>query len=219
MKGCIFDLDGVVVETTRYHCQAWSAVASQLGFDLSEKRCLELRSLSRMACLEKILEWGGLYMTEAEKLHWCDVKNNWYVDLIAGMLPVEVLPGVLDFLQQLRQEDVKTALTSSSRNASKVLENTRLNIFFDVVSDGNTTRKSKPDPECFLNAVAKLNLNPTECWVFEDSNMGIAAALQGGFTVIGVGGKEDLSKAHLVIPGFENLILADVYAGLRMLAV
>jgi beta-phosphoglucomutase len=216
MKGCIFDLDGVVVETTRYHCQAWHAVASQLGFELSEQRCLELRSLSRMACLEKILEWGGLYMSEAEKLHWCDVKNNWYVDLIAGMRPDEVLPGVVYFLRQLREEEVKTALTSSSRNARKVLENTQLDAYFDVVIDGNITRKSKPDPECFLNAAAMLNLRPDDCWVFEDSRSGILAALQGGFTVVGVGDQEDLSKAHLRIPGFKNLTIADIYAGLQL---
>ncbi|MCC6411854.1 MAG: beta-phosphoglucomutase family hydrolase [Saprospiraceae bacterium] len=216
MKGCIFDLDGVVVETTRYHCQSWSAVASQLGFELSGQRCLELRSLSRMACLEKILEWGGLYMTEAEKLHWCDVKNNWYVDLIAGMRPDEVLPGVLFFLHQLRQEGVKIALTSSSRNAKRVLENTRLDTFFDVVIDGNFTRKGKPDPECFLNAASMLDLKPGDCWVFEDSRLGIFAALQGGFTVIGVGDKDDLSEAHLIISGFKNLTINDIYAGLSL---
>lgn len=216
MKGCIFDLDGVVVETTRYHCQAWFEVASQLGFELSEQRCLGLRSLSRMACLEKILDWGELYMSEAEKLHWCDVKNNWYVDLIAGMRPDEVLPGVVDFLRQLRQGEIKMALTSSSRNARTVLENTGLDAYFDVIIDGNITRKGKPDPECFLNASTRINIRPADCWVFEDSHLGILAALQGGFTVIGVGEQEDLSKAHLIIPCFKNLAIADIYAGLQL---
>jgi len=205
IKGCIFNMDGVIVDTAKYHYQAWRRLANQFGFDFTREQHEELKGLSRMASLETILEWGGIYMPEAEKMHWADVKNNWYIGLISNMKPGEVLPGVLNFLQQVRATGRITALSSASQNARSVLKTTNLESCFDVILDGNQVKKQKPDPSCFLMAALEMGLSPAECLVFEDAPPGVEAALRGGFTVIGVGKQEDLVKAHLVIKGFENL--------------
>lgn len=205
IKGCIFNLDGVIVDTGRYHYQAWRRLANQFGFDFSREQHEELKGLSRLASLDKILEWGGIYMPEAEKMHWADVKNNWYVSLISNMKPGEILPGVLLFLREVRESGIRIALSSASQNARSVLASTQIQSFFDVILDGNEVKKQKPDPLCFLLAAQELQLPPSQCLVFEDSPPGIDAALFGGFTAIGVGRREDLSRAHWVIEGFENL--------------
>jgi len=205
IKGCIFNMDGVIVDTAKYHYQAWRRLANQFGFDFSREQHEELKGLSRMASLETILEWGGIYMPEAEKMHWADVKNNWYVGLISNMKPGEVLPGVLNFLHQVRASGQITALSSASQNARAVLKTTNLESCFDVILDGNQVKKQKPDPSCFLMAAQEMGLLPAECLVFEDAPPGVEAALRGGFTVIGVGKQEDLVKAHVVIKGFENM--------------
>ena len=163
-----------------------------------------------MESLEKILEWGGLYMTEAEKLHWADVKNNWYQALVANMTPDEVFPGVLSFLDEVRRSGGKTALSSASRNARTVLKSTHLEPYFDVILDGSAARKSKPHPECFLLAATALNMAPSECIVFDDAVLGVQAALNGGFHIIGIGKAEYLPDAERVIPGFADCHLADI---------
>ncbi|MCW5924989.1 MAG: beta-phosphoglucomutase [Saprospiraceae bacterium] len=207
IKGCIFNLDGVIVDTAKHHYTAWKRLANQLGFDFSIEQHEELRGLSRLASLEKILEWGDVYMTEAEKLHWSDVKNNWYVELISNLKPSDVLPGALLFLRQVREAGLQMALSSASRSARSVLRSTHLEPYFDVIIDGYSTRKVKPDPESFLLAAQGLGLRPAECVVFEDAALGVWAGVAGGFTVVGIGQPEYLPKAHLVIPGFENLTL------------
>lgn len=210
IKGFIFNLDGVIVDTAKYHYIAWRRLADEMGVDFPPEQHEQLRSLSRMESLEKILEWGGLYMTEAEKLHWADVKNNWYQGLIANMTPEEIFPGVLPFLKEVRSHGGKTALSSASRNARAVLKSTHLESYFDVILDGSAPRKAKPHPECFLLAAAALDLTPSECIVFDDAVRGIQAAHNGGFHIIGIGKQEHLPAAKLVIPGFEDYNLADI---------
>lgn len=205
-------MDGVVVDTSAYHYAAWRRLANQLGFDYTEDQHLTLRGIGRMESLERILEWGGMYMTEAEKLHWADVKNNWYLDTIVHMKPEHVLPGVPEFLQHIRAEGIKTALSSASRNARLVLRSSGLEPFFDVIVDGNDIRKPKPDPDSFLSAAIVLGLHPSECVVFEDMPAGIEAALRGGFIAIGVGEPADLLRAHAVIPGFTDLNFHELLA-------
>lgn len=214
IEGCIFNLDGVIVDTGKYHYQAWRRLANQFGFDFSKEQNESLKGYSRMASLEAILEWGDIYMPEAEKMHWADVKNNWYLGLISNMKPSEVLPGVLPFLRQVRAMGKKTALSSASQSARSVLRSINLESYFDVILDGNEVKKQKPDPSCFLMAAAALHLPPAACLVFEDSPPGIDAALFGDFTVVGVGKPEYLPKAHLVIEGFEHLNCTSLLAQL-----
>lgn len=210
IKGFIFNLDGVIVNTAKYHYIAWRRLADEMGVEFPPEQHEQLRSLSRMESLEKILEWGGLYMTEAEKLHWADVKNNWYQGLIAHMTPEEVFPGVLTFLEEVRSHGGKTALSSASRNAGAVLQSTNLESYFDVILDGSAARKAKPHPECFLLAAEALQLKPSECVVFDDAVRGIQAARNGRFHIVGVGKPEHLPDADLVIPGFEHYTLQDI---------
>lgn len=205
IKGCIFNLDGVIVDTGKYHYQAWRRLANQMGFDFSKEQNERLKGLGRMASLEKILEWGGIYMPEAEKMHWADVKNNWYISLISNMKPGEVLPGVLYFLRQVRELGIKIALSSASQNARSVLKSTNIESFFDLIIDGTLIKKEKPDPQCFLQASVAMEFAPAQCLVFEDAPLGIDAAIHGGFTAIGVGRPELFPNAHLTIEGFENL--------------
>lgn len=205
-RGFIFDLDGVLVNTFKYHYQAWRRVANSLGFEFTEEQHLKLQGYGRMESLEKLLEWGGLYLPDGEKLHWADVKNNWYIELVAHMTPEEVLPGVRAFLQSAKAEKIATAVVSSSRNVRSVLESTRLESFFDAVIDGNIIRKAKPDPERYLLAAAELGCTAGECLVFEDDPKGVLGASYRGFAVVGIGSPEYLKGANLVISGFDQVL-------------
>ncbi|MBL7829134.1 MAG: beta-phosphoglucomutase [Saprospiraceae bacterium] len=212
VQAFIFNLDGVLVDTGAYHFIAWKRLANSLGFDFDFEQFQALRGLSRMTSLEKILEWGNIYLTEAEKLHLTDVKNNWYLELIKGVTPEHVLPGVLPFLNALKTSGYPIALTSSSKSAKQVLSSTGLDSFFDVVVDGHAFRKTIPDPECYLLTAKLLDLAPASCLVFEDAALGVQAAIYGGFTVIGVGSLQNLQQAHIVLPGLESITL-DQLAG------
>jgi beta-phosphoglucomutase len=212
LKACIFDLDGVVVDTFSYHFQAWKRMARQLGFDLTWEMHEELAGLSRMACLEKILDWGNIYISEAEKLYWADIKNNWYVELIAGMRPEEALPGVREFLSAVRRADILTALVSSSKNAGTVLHSTKMEAYFDIVIDGNLIKKPKPHPERYLLAADALQVSPMDCLVFEDTAAGLQSARAGGFRVVGIGVDPALKAADFVFSDFESISLTNLSA-------
>jgi beta-phosphoglucomutase len=204
-NGYIFDLDGVVVDTRPYHLLAWQRIASELGVEIDENSNEVLRRLSRMEGIEKIMEWGGHYASEAEKMFWADRKNNWYIDLIAQMSPDEVLPGVLDFLRLLKEKKRSVALVSSSSNARKVLISTKLDAYFQAVIDGTIAKKRKPAPDCFLMAAQELHLSPAQCIVFEDAPTGVLAAKRGGFASVAVGMHRDICQADYTIDGFEGI--------------
>lgn len=204
IKACIFDLDGVIVDTAKYHFQAWRRLANELGFDFSEKENEKLKGVGRMESLELILSWGGVEKTQAEKEALAARKNEWYVELIEHMTPDEILPGVLPFLQELKRKGIGIALGSASKNASTILSRIGLDGFFDAVIDGNSTTRSKPNPEVFLLGAHALGVEPNEAVVFEDAEKGIEAALNGGFWTVGVGDPSILKRAHLVIPGFDG---------------
>jgi beta-phosphoglucomutase len=205
VKGCIFGLDGVLTDTSKYHFVAWSKLAQEFGITLNEEHKEILRPLDRLQCMEKIIIWGDAYMSEAEKLFWTDIKNNWYKELIVQMKPDEVLSGVLPFLEKLKTEKHALALTSASKNAKTVLNCLQIEHYFDVIVDGEMTKKSKPNPECYLLTAEKMNLNPADCIVFEDTEPGVEAALKGGFKVVGISKTGALTKAHFQIDGFEEI--------------
>ena len=214
IKGCIFGLDGVLVDTAKYHMEAWDRLAKVMGFDLPDESREELRHLSRMDCLEKILAWSGTtYMAEAEKLFWTDVKNNWYTERIAHMRPGEVLPGAVFFLREVRAAGLRTAIASASASARAVLRSVQIEPYFDVIVDGEQAKKGNANAEGFLMAATALGLDPDECLVFEDSPAGAAAAVRVGFGVVGMGGHPRLPEiAMLAVPSFEHLTLAQVLA-------
>ena len=207
IKACLFDLDGVIVDTAVYHFQAWRRLANELGFDFTEHQNEQLKGISRMESLELILKWGNVALTEAEKLAWATRKNDWYLDLVKLMTPKEVLPGVAKFLTDLRKADIKIALGSASKNSKLILERINMLDYFDAIIDGNNITKGKPDPQVFLMGAEATGTLPSECVVFEDAVAGIQAAKAGGMKAIGVGAADILTEADFVIAGFEEMTL------------
>lgn len=200
IQACIFDLDGVIVDTAVYHYQAWKRLANELGFDFTEAQNERLKGISRIRSLELILEWGGIHKTAAEQQELATRKNDWYVSMINKMTPQEILPGAKEFLEQVKSAGLKTALGSASKNSSTILERTGLLPLFDVIVDGNSVTASKPDPEVFLKCAAALGIAPEHCVVFEDAIAGIEAAKAAGMEAVGIGEQETLAGADAVVP-------------------
>lgn len=208
IKGCLFDLDGVIVDTAKYHYIAWRDLAQKLGFDFTEKDNERLKGVSRMASLEILLEVGGIKgLSDDEKQRLAAEKNENYVELISRMTPDEVLPGAADFLKQLRAAGVGVALGSASKNAMTILNRLQLTPLFDAIIDGTKVSKAKPDPEVFLKGAEALGLKPQECVVFEDAAAGIEAAIAGGMKCVGIGSPQILGKANLVVNGLYEMNL------------
>ncbi|MCL6101967.1 MAG: beta-phosphoglucomutase [Bacteroidetes bacterium] len=205
IKACLFDLDGVIVDTAKYHFIAWKEMAAGLGFDFTEKENELLKGVSRMRSLDILLEIGKITKTGEEKLRLAEQKNQRYLEYVNQMTEEEILPGVAKFIDDLRSNGVLIALGSASKNAPLIMERIHLAEKFDAIVDGNSVTKAKPDPEVFLKCAELLKVKPHECVVFEDAQAGIEAALNGGMKVIGVGSPENLSLADYLIPGFKKL--------------
>jgi len=204
IEACIFDLDGVVVDTAKYHFIAWRALAEELGFEFTHQDNERLKGVSRMQSLEILLEIGGLQFSEPEKLAMAEKKNTLYVSYIEKMTPEETLPGVEKFLQELRDSGIKIALGSASKNAPLILERIQLYGMFDAIVDGNSISEAKPNPEVFLKGAEELGVLPESCVVFEDAIAGIEAAQHANMYSVGIGDLETLGFADLVIPGFDG---------------
>jgi beta-phosphoglucomutase len=207
IKACIFDLDGVIVDTAVYHYQAWKRLANELGFDFTEHQNEQLKGVSRMASLNLILGWGNVTKTDTEKLELATRKNNWYNQMINQMTPAEILPGACEFVQACKDAGYKTAIGSASKNSITILDKLNLVPLFDAIVDGNKVSIPKPDPEVFLNAAHELGITPTECVVFEDAVAGIEAAINGSMKTVGIGSAETLSRADIVISGLDKMTL------------
>ncbi len=205
IKACLFDLDGVIVDTAKYHFIAWKEMASELGFDFSEQENELLKGVSRMRSLDILLGLGKIEKSAEEKLLLADTKNKRYLEYVNQMTEDEILPGVSRFLDDLRSNAMLIALGSASKNAPLILERIHLSEKFDAIVDGNSVSKAKPDPEVFLRCAQLLKVEPKECLVFEDAQAGIDAALNGGMHVIGVGSSDNLSYADYIIPGFRKM--------------
>jgi beta-phosphoglucomutase len=206
-RACIFDLDGVIVDTARYHFLAWKRLSDQLGINFTEEDNERLKGVSRMASLEIILEIGNLKLNERHKLEYATLKNKWYVEYISKMTPSEILPGCVTFIKELRSVNIRTALGSASKNTPMILERVGIMDLFDAVADGNNVSKAKPDPEVFLKAAEMVGAKPEECVVFEDAVAGVQAALNAGMMCIGIGSQEILTRAHFVVPGLYEMNL------------
>lgn len=186
MKGAIFDLDGVIVDTAKYHYLAWKELAEELGFFFAEKDNERLKGVSRMQSLEILLEVGGIVATQSEIEKMAESKNTRYVEMLQDIDKGELLEGAEDYLKKLKSEGVKISLGSASKNAPLILDKLGINELFDAIVDGNSVSKAKPDPEVFLKAAQLLKLAPEDCCVFEDSQAGIEAAHRAGCEVIAI---------------------------------
>jgi beta-phosphoglucomutase len=206
IKGALFDLDGVIVDTAKYHYIAWKKLANELGFNFNESDNERLKGVSRARSLEILLEIGGLTFSDEEKLALATKKNEWYVEYIKGMDESEILKGAKDYLIKLRESGVKIALGSASKNALMILNNLKIVDLFDTIVDGNKVSKAKPDPEVFALGAKELGLQPEDCVVFEDAEAGVEAAKRAGMKVVGIGKKEILKEADMVINGLYDLL-------------
>lgn len=204
IKACIFDLDGVIVDTAKYHYLAWKETADSFNIEFNEHDNEQLKGVSRIASLEFILNKGNVKLSKKDFEHALEDKNNLYLSYVSQIDSSELLPGVLEFLTELKEKSIKIGLGSASKNAQIILDRTGINSFFDIVIDGNKVTESKPNPMVFKKGADGLKISPSDIVVFEDALNGIEAAINGGFMVIGIGDKQVLKKAHYVITGFEN---------------
>lgn len=203
--GFLFDLDGVIVDTAKYHFLAWKSLADELDIPFTEQDNERLKGVSRMASLEIILEIGNRTMTEDEKQALCQRKNDWYVEYIKKLEKGELLPGVENFLKQARAAGIKIALGSASKNSPLILDRLGITELFDAVVDGTRVNRAKPDPEVFVTGAEDLGIDPEYCVVFEDAVAGVQAAHNAGMKAVGIGSPEILGQAERVIPGFANV--------------
>ena len=207
IKGCIFDLDGVIVDTAKYHFLAWKKLATMLNIHFTEVDNERLKGVSRMASLDIILEIGNSVPDEKTKEEYASLKNKWYLDYINRMMPDEILPGSLEFISELKNSGIKVALGSASRNTPLILERLGIGKFFDAIADGNVVSKAKPDPEVFITAAKLVGVPPEECIVFEDAVAGVEAALKAGMRCVGIGSEKTLKNAHFVVSGLDKMNL------------
>ena len=197
----IFDLDGVLVDTAKYHYLAWKQLAAQLGFEFTLEQNEALKGVSRMRSLEILLADGGLTgkFTDAEMEKLAAEKNEIYVRYIRELKQEELFPGVVETFRAMKAADVKIALGSASKNASMILDRLQITPYFDAIIDGTKVTKAKPDPEVFLLAAQELGIAPCDCVVFEDSQAGIEADKSADMLAVGVGTQAQLPKADLLV--------------------
>jgi len=204
-KAFIFDLDGVIVDTAKFHFLAWRKLANDLGFDFTEEQNEQLKGVSRVESLKKILKWGDMKLSEKEFNRQMALKNENYLSYVGEMDKAEILPGVPKVLDYLLENDIPFALGSASKNARTILKKIDLYDKFDAIVDGTDVSKAKPDPEVFLIAAEKLNTKPENCVVFEDSVAGVQAANIGKMTSVGIGDKKVLQEADYVFTDFTEI--------------
>ena len=213
VKGVIFDLDGVICFTDRYHYLAWKALADKLGIYFDETVNNRLRGVSRMACLEILLEKSEKSYTPEEKLAMATEKNENYREYLKKMTPADLSQEVKTTLDELRRRGFALAIGSGSANAPTILNRVGLEGYFDAVSDGNCITRSKPDPEVFLRAAEFLGLAPEECLVVEDAVAGIEAARRGGFYSAGISEATKHPAVDYKLSTFSDLLNIPLLAG------
>ena len=210
IKACIFDLDGVIVDTARYHYLAWKRLATELGVDLTLEDNERLKGVSRGRSLDIILELGGISLGELEKERLANKKNTWFVDYIERMAPEEIFPGVKSLMRGIREQGIKLALASSSKNAKTVVQLLHIRDEFDAIVDGTMITHTKPHPEIFLMAAQMLGVDPANCVVFEDAEAGIEAAIAAGMKCVGVGSPVLLKDANRIVSATSDFRVAEL---------
>lgn len=205
-KAIIFDLDGVICHTDQYHYQAWKSLADRLGIDFNETINNRLRGISRMECLEILLEKYNRELTQEEKVAYATIKNEMYKKLLENMSPVDLTAEVKETLEKIRKMGIRMAIGSSSKNAGMILRQIGLNYFFDAISDGNNITRSKPDPEVFVKASQMIAMNPKNCLVVEDAKAGLKAAFAGGMDCAAIGDATRFNLATYNLNSFSDLL-------------
>lgn len=207
-KAFIFDLDGVIVDTARYHYLAWQKIAKELNINFTLEHNELLKGVSRVRSLDIILELGNVEASQEDKNKWLIQKNEEYLSYLVDMDQSEILPGVIPVLKYLKEKNQAIALGSASKNARPILEKTGIIHYFDVIVDGNDVTNAKPDPEVFLIAAKLLGSKPEDAIVFEDSVAGVQAANIGNMTSIGIGEEKTLHEAKYIFEDFTHIDLS-----------
>jgi len=210
IKACIFDLDGVLVDTAHYHFLAWKRLAKEFDYELTEEINEELKGVSRMKSLEIVLQHANVSLENQKKQLLADRKNGWFTEYVHNMNPNELFPGVRELFTELRKDSIKIGLASSSKNAKTIIEILGIQNEFETVVDGNMIVHSKPDPEIFLLAAKNLGIEPAACVVFEDAEAGVEAALAAGMKCVGVGNFTKLKRANRIVDSIQNFNYRDL---------
>ena len=208
IRAFIFDLDGVLTDTAEYHYRGWKRLADELGISFTREDNEELRGVPRRESLLLILK--GREYPEGQLQEMMDRKNQYYLEFIHDITPRDLLPGARELLEEIRAAGLKSALGSASKNASEVIERLGLLPLLDVIADGHSVKLQKPAPDLFLYAAAQLGLSSSECMVVEDATAGIQAAHAGGFPCIGLGPRERVGTADLILPDLSGAHLDDL---------
>ncbi len=208
----LFDLDGVIVSTDEFHYLGWQRLADEEGLPFDREKNHRLRGVSRMESLEILLEPATRAYSDAEKTALATRKNGYYVESLAKLSGEDILPGVMDLCGNLRARGIKLAIGSSSKNSPAILRQIGLGDYFDATADGNDITKSKPDPEVFLLAARRLELEPSRCVVVEDAESGVAAAVAGGFPCVAVGAASEDPQAQLRAPDLASVTADQILA-------
>ena len=212
LEACLFDLDGVIVDTAKYHFIAWRQIAGELGFSFTEADNERLKGVSRLRSLDILLEIGGIALDSAAKAQLAEKKNALYLQYVLAMHPGDALPGAAEFVWGCRMAGLKTALATASRNARVIIDLLQIASLFDAMVDGNKVKRTKPDPEVFLLCAQELGVEAKSCVVFEDAEAGIEAACAAGMFSVGIGCPAILKRADMVVPGLAKLTVQSVLA-------
>jgi len=207
-KAFIFDLDGVIVDTAKYHFLAWQKIASELGIEFTPEHNENLKGVSRIRSLDLILELGNIQASQEDKNKWLIQKNEDYLSYLVDMNFSEILPGVMPVLEYLKENNQGIALGSASKNARPILEKTGILSYFNVIIDGNDVTNAKPDPEVFVQAAKGLQIANENAIVFEDSVAGIQAANTAKMVSIGIGEANVLHEAQYIFKDFTYMDLS-----------
>jgi beta-phosphoglucomutase len=213
LKACIYDLDGVITDTAKYHYESWKWVGEQLDYKLTEKQNQKLKGVGRKESLDKIIKWSGSRISEADKQHFLTAKNNMYLELIDTMSPDETFDGFIAFNNAAKKAGIKVAIGSSSRNAIRIIDKLDLVLAFDAIVDGGMTPNSKPAPDIFLLAAEKLQTAPGECLVIEDSQAGLTAAKKAGIKSVYFGENKGMKGSVISIKSWTDASL-DIFNSL-----
>lgn len=221
IKGFIFDLDGVIANTSTYHAQAWHQLADQLGVKWSNDLANQLKGVGRMDSLNLILEYGGRVndYTEEEKVQLAAEKNDNYLKLLEGLDKSQILPGMQEFIEDIADHNYLISLASSSKNSPRVLEKLGLSQYFNAKVDPATLTHGKPDPEIYVRGAEVLNLKPEECIGLEDAIAGVKAINGAGEISVGIGDSNLLHEADINFASTADVTLANIKEALSSVRV
>ncbi len=208
-KAIIFDLDGVLTDTSEYHYQAWKRLADEEGIPFTRQENDEhLRGVSRQESLKYLLK--GRKVSDAQFQEMMDRKNRYYTEMIEKMTPNDLVPGGRQLLQEIRQAGIKIAIASASKNCRTVLEHLDITSLLDGVADGYSVVNTKPAPDIFVYAAGIVQIPSSDCLVIEDADAGIEAAKAGGMLGLGIGPAERFHRADKVLPTLANKHLQEL---------